>query len=546
MSAEDNSLQDRLNFMGMDRRARELLRELRPFIAQSVGPALDVFYAKVRVVPEISRLFGDPNHMAHAKSKQLQHWDLIASGEFGSQYAEKVRAIGKTHARLGLEPRWYIGGYALVAEQLVHALINDRWPTMLTLSKKHAGGMAEAVSVLLKSVMLDMDIAISTYLDALEEQRQQAEQSRLAAQKNQSQAMQALTLALERLASGDLTTRIDTPLSGEFEKLRTDFEMTVSKLQLAMSTIRVNAGAIASGTQEISSAADDLSRRTERQAASLEETAAALEQITTTAKNAAQGARQARDTVASAKDDAEKGGSIVKAAIVAMQGIDKSSERIAEIIGVIDEITFQTNLLALNAGVEAARAGDAGRGFAVVASEVRALAQRSAQAAKEIKALISTSTTQVKDGVGLVTETGSAFDRIIAEVTDIAGVVAEIAGGAQQQVDALQEVNSAVGEIDRVTQQNAAMAEEATAASHSLAQKTTELEGLLGTFRIGDVAGGTAKRSHPIAVPEGHPATVRPSSKPVEPPVRQMTKKLNRSFSNRGAAATASSEREDY
>jgi methyl-accepting chemotaxis protein len=178
-----------------------------------------------------------------------------------------------------------------------------------------------------------------------------------------------------------------------------------------------------------------------------------------------------------------------------MNNIDRSSGQIAEIIGVIDEIAFQTNLLALNAGVEAARAGDAGRGFAVVASEVRALAQRSAGAAKEIKALISTSTAQVKDGVGLVAQTGDTFEQIVAQVTGINGVVADIACGAQQQVEALQEVNVAVSEIDRATQQNAAMAEEATAASLSLAQKTTELESLLGTFHLGDAnAAGAARR----------------------------------------------------
>lgn len=488
-------LQDRLDFMGIDERARGVLRGLKPSIGKFIGPALDAFYDKAGKVPSTRRHFADANHMAAAKGRQVEHWQVIASADFGTQYAEKVKAIGRAHARLGLEPRWYIGGYALITEQLIHAVISERWPSLLRLGKTNAEGTAEAVSALVKAVMLDMDLAISTYLDALDEERQRSEAARAEAEANQAAALAALTAALDRLAAGDLTVRIDAQLTSEFDKLKSDFEATAAKLQQAMSSIRLNAQAISSGSQEISAAADDLSRRTERQAASLEETAAALEEITSTVKNAALGAAHARDVVAVAKGDAEEGGSVVRAAITAMGNIDKSSEQIAQIIGVIDEIAFQTNLLALNAGVEAARAGDAGRGFAVVASEVRSLAQRSAGAAKQIKTLISTSTSQVKEGVDLVTQTGRSFERIVTQVADINGVVAGIASGAQQQVVALQEVNGAVGEIDRVTQQNAAMAEEATAASRSLVDKTVELERLLGTFHLdgSSAMGGRAR-----------------------------------------------------
>ena len=501
--------------MGMDKRMQDVLRDLRPTIAEFIGPALDVFYERVRKLPATGRLFSDETHMAHAKDKQVRHWQLIASAEFGAQYAEKVQAIGRAHARLGLEPRWYIGGYALITEQLVHAVISEQWPGILRLSKGNARGMAEAVSALLKAVMLDMDLAISTYLNALDEQRERAEQARLEAERNQTDALKALTAALERLAGGDLRTRIDQPLAAEFDKLKSDFNMTVSKLQQAMRTIRLNARAISSGTQEISASADDLSRRAERQAASLEETAAALDEITATVKNAAQGAAHARHVVATAKGDAEQGGVVVTRAVEAMGGIDKSSEQIAQIIGVIDEIAFQTNLLALNAGVEAARAGEAGRGFAVIASEVRALAQRSADAAKEIKALISTSTAQVKVGVELVAETGRSFERIATQVTDINVVVTDITSGTQQQVTALQEVNAAVNQIDQVTQQNAAMVEQATAASHSLAEETTELDRLIDNFQIGEQA-ATERPQHlqPARTPIQHGGTVPRTERP--------------------------------
>ena len=209
--------------------------------------------------------------------------------------------------------------------------------------------------------------------------------------------------------------------------------------------------------------------------------------------------------VTETKGDAEKSGEVVRKAVEAMGGIEKSSQQISQIIGVIDEIAFQTNLLALNAGVEAARAGDAGRGFAVVASEVRALAQRSAEAAKEIKALISTSTAQVGEGVQLVAETGKSLERIVAKVAEINTVVSDIAAGAQEQATGLQQVNTAVNEMDKVTQQNAAMAEEATAASRSLASESDQLMSLVGQFRLGNVAALPQRRPAATAEPVRQP-----------------------------------------
>ena len=202
-------------------------------------------------------------------------------------------------------------------------------------------------------------------------------------------------------------------------------------------------------------------------------------------KKTAEGAKHARDVVSIAKVDADKSGEVVREAMAAMTGIDKSSKQISDIIGVIDEIAFQTNLLALNAGVEAARAGDAGRGFAVVASEVRALAQRSAQAAKEIKGLISTSTAQVEQGVRLVAKTGEALGRIVEQVVEINAVITDIAASAQEQSTGLQQVNTAVNEMDQVTQQNAAMVEEMTAAAHGLASESEELGQMVARYQVG-------------------------------------------------------------
>ena len=290
---------------------------------------------------------------------------------------------------------------------------------------------------------------------------------------------------LSRLAEGDLTHRVTSELSGAFAKLKHDFNAAAERLQETLKGVLGTTHQIANGAGEISTAADDLSRRTEQQAASLEETSAALEEITATVKKTAANTKEVNAFMASAKEAAEEGGRVVETATQAMDAIAQSSRKITDIIGVIDEIAFQTNLLALNAGVEAARAGEAGKGFAVVASEVRALAQRSSEAAKQIKALISASGEQVTDGVRHVAATGQALDHIVQQVRQINTVVQEMALAAQQEATGIEEVNSAVGTMDQVTQQNAAMVEQSTAASRSLAGETQQLQQLVSFFNVG-------------------------------------------------------------
>ena len=309
---------------------------------------------------------------------------------------------------------------------------------------------------------------------------------------------------LTRLAANDLSQPIDKPFGPTFEKLRQDFNVAHDTMRAVLTEVADSTDTIRSGSGQISKAAEDLSRRTEQQAASLEETAAALDEITATVKRSAGGVGSARQVVTTADADAKASALVVRSAIDAMGAISHSALKITQIIGVIDEIAFQTNLLALNAGVEAARAGDAGRGFAVVASEVRALAQRSADAAKEIKTLISTSSQQVEQGVGLVAKTGTSLERILVQVTEMSGIMAEIASGANEQSTALEEVNTAVNQMDQTTQRNAAMVEETTAASQSLAQEAMRLSSLIGQFRLGAAAlaaPGPAARRPPAPVP---------------------------------------------
>ncbi|MGH1425593.1 MAG: methyl-accepting chemotaxis protein [Pseudooceanicola sp.] len=327
-------------------------------------------------------------------------------------------------------------------------------------------------------VFLGADITQSLEkMELLEEERRRVSQE-------QQQVVSALGVGLRSLADGDLGTEIETQFSHDYEALRADFNQAVLALRLAMDAVMQNARSIRGGAKEITSAADDLAQRTERQASTLEETAAALDELTESVRSAAEGADDARKMAAEAQENAQNGGVIAKDAVNAMGAIKTSSQEISKITGVIDDIAFQTNLLALNAGVEAARAGEAGRGFAVVATEVRALAQRSSEAAREINQLIMASGDQVGTGVDLVNRTGDALSAIVNSVSDISERIAGIAVSSREQSSGLSEINGAMNDLDQVTQQNAAMFEETTAASHVLKSEAESLLEAAARFRL--------------------------------------------------------------
>jgi methyl-accepting chemotaxis protein len=510
----DADLSGRLEFIELDSAARKKIGALKAIIDREIPHGLDKFYSRIRATPTVRRLFEDDAHMARAKGAQVNHWHSISSGELDDRFVGRVKKIGLTHARIGLEPRWYIGGYSLILEHLIIAALEETWPRGLMRSGGHRGKeVAESLGALVKAVLLDMELAISVYQNTLEDQRHEADAARQAGEAEALAAVEAIGAGLAQLESKKLTYRISVDLPESYRKLQKDFNAAMAQLQQAMEAVIDASRAINSGCQEISTASDDLSQRTEQQAASLEQTAAALDEITATTKKSADGAKQAREMVAEARDDAEKSTEVVRSAIEAMRRIEKSSAEIGKIIGVIDEIAFQTNLLALNAGVEAARAGEAGRGFAVVASEVRGLAQRSAEAAKEIKSLINTSNAEVGAGVKLVVATGESLERIVAKVVKINSSIQDIASSAQEQATGLQEVNSAVNQMDQVTQQNAAMAEQATAASQSLSNETGQLSRLIAAFSIG-------------AEPEAPPTRREPRKPPAAAARRGAMKKV--------------------
>ena len=334
-------------------------------------------------------------------------------------------------------------------------------------------------------------------------------------------------------ANGDLTRRI--PLDGKAGNvlaLSQAINSMVDGMTNIVSQIRVAVEAVRSGTDEISKGNTDLSQRTEQQASSLEETASSMEEMTSTVKQTADNAAQANNLATTARNQAEKGGQVVAEAVSAMTGINEASSKIADIIGVIDEIAFQTNLLALNAAVEAARAGEQGRGFAVVAAEVRTLASRSAAAAKEIKALIEDSVVKVEHGSKLVSESGQSLSDIVSAVKKASDIVAEIAAACQEQARGIDQVNKAITSLDQVTQQNAALVEEAASAAESLSEEAQNLDVMMSNYQIsgsGISGSGAEVRSHAAPAPVARPAVSRPAiSRPTPvrsaPPPRPVAK----------------------
>ena len=503
--------ESRLNYW----RDRDLDPRLKSLLFDKSGPAASRFFtvALDHYLPAVEA--GDPQAIAKARAElkaaymaQRAVVDLmipLASENVATGEAAATSAVTRTQLIVGilmlLLALLALFNVFIVAHRVSRPLANMK-DFMLRLAEgdlsrqppyqgrgDEVGEMARAVQVFRQNAL---DLQSSTR-DRLASERS-AEQSRLAAEagrqrqaQEQRVVLDGLAASLARLAAADLSGRI-SGLPAAYEPLQNDFNRALDVLGRTLGSVVEVVEQFHRGAEELSGASDNLSRRTERQAASLEETAAAIDQLTATVRQVASGAAEAASLAAAARGEAAASSATVEGAVTAMQAISHSSEQIAQIIGVVDEIAFQTNLLALNAGVEAARAGDAGKGFAVVAFEVRALAQRSAEAAKEIKALVADSASHVLRGVDLVAATGQALNGINARVTQIDELVSGLASASREQATGLQEVNVAVNEMDQVTQANAAMVEQSAAAINSLKADAARLRGMVGAFKLGGAA----------------------------------------------------------
>jgi len=491
--ASARDLRERLDFLGLDDAALARLAALAPATRKHLPTALERFYGILAKVPAVSRFFAGREQMGRAQSAQQSHWSAIAEGQLDERYLESSTAIGNRHARIGLEPRWYIGGYGLILETLVEGIVRDAvaeaTPVKKGLfSRKPAAPapdlgetLGKSLSVLLKAVLLDVDLAVSTYFDRITEQ---ADADRAAWAAKVERAVGLSGQALRALAEGDLTHRITEPFDPEFEAIKTDINSVADRLSAIMMQLGSSAGQLRRATADIATGTADLSDRTSRQAASIEETSAVMEQIAAAVADNVERTRSAHQEVVAVSAYAEEGGQVFGQASDAMERISTSSQKIAGIIGLIDDIAFQTNLLALNASVEAARAGEAGKGFAVVAVEVRRLAQSTANASAEIKDLIDTSSGEVAAGSELVAKASEKLNQILEGIRRHSGLMDAIAQANRTQASSIEEINIAVREMEETTRRNAELVEETNHAIGRTDEEAAELEAIVNRFTL--------------------------------------------------------------
>lgn len=490
---QQHPLDQRLDFVGFDAEATKRLAKMSPVILEHIGPALTRFYDKVEQTPEVARFFAGRSQMDVAQAKQSTHWGSIAAGRLDKDYYDSSLRIGNRHARIGLEPQWYIGGYGLIMETLIKGMMHDWMAEEATKMRKRkpeetvaaADAMAQAMADMIKAVMIDIDLAVSTYFAALESRIEEGRRAAEERARIQREVLETTGRALGALAEGHLDTRIEEAFPDDFAKLGADFNSAAESLEAAVVAIRSSVDAIAGNAGSVASSAQDLADRMTRQAAAIEQSSAALDEVTANVSDTAKGTGAAAELAIGANAAAQDGGTVVEEAVEAMGRIEQSSTKISSIISVIDEIAFQTNLLALNAAVEAARAGEAGRGFAVVATEVRSLAQRSAQAARDVSSLISTSGKEVENGVGMVRRTGEALSGIVEQVGRISGHMRDFSSASGQQAASLKEINAAIVQLDMLTQENAGFVVQAGEAGRDLEHQVAELYQRLSAFRTG-------------------------------------------------------------